>query len=553
MRPLSGSPWRARLKSRTRIPVPLVIGLVSAAAIAAIWLAVRPATSFSSIAVLPFLAAGSDEQAAYLDAAFGEFLHARLSGLTGIRVAPWETARRFADPTIPPQVVGQELEVEALVTGTWRVEGERLIGTVTLVRTDTGSTVATRPFAGTGEAVMDIQNEILLAVATWLRGELTDEDRSNLLRPAARFAQAYDWYLRGAEALGIGDEISVEIARTRFQKALELDPGLAEAHVGIGSTLTKGYYEGWMGDSALDAAERRFHTALQIQADSISALKGLIRISWHRGQSEECLRQGQRATSLGNGTGNLLALAEAFTLCGLPEDAIPLMRTILTLDPGNQNAYFFLLAALTWGDHHTESIAAVEAHRSRFGEFPELHELMLISHAGLGRSQEAVHHAERMLDGYPPDARNIKFVLAGLAFRRNGDERRARDVLNRAVAETRDELETTPDNTLTRLYLAWALAALDRWDEFDQEAERVRRGAPRNGFLRAELAVIYCSVGDIERCLAELQQALAAGYLPRAEVTYAFAFGDGKLGEAPGYAGFMQEFRRAEAQLRALR
>ena len=55
---------------------------------------------------------------------------------------------------------------------------------------------------------------------------------------------AYDLYLQGADLLQESTPEATEIAFEYFTRAVELDPGLTEAHVGLGAVHSTRYMSG---------------------------------------------------------------------------------------------------------------------------------------------------------------------------------------------------------------------------------------------------------------------------------------------------------------------
>jgi tetratricopeptide (TPR) repeat protein len=134
---------------------------------------------------------------------------------------------------------------------------------------------------------------------------------------------AEDWYERGSEL----EEVSSEEAMAAYRQALEIDPGLAEAHVNLGRLLHE------RGDAA--EAERHYRLALAVRPEDATAvfnlgvaLQDLDRLAEAAEAYEKALEIDR---SLADAHYNLAGLYERL---GQPEAAFRHLRTYRTLIQG---------------------------------------------------------------------------------------------------------------------------------------------------------------------------------------------------------------------------
>src|SRR6185503_5950885 len=119
--------------------------------------------------------------------------------------------------------------------------------------------------------VFAIQDEIAESVATSLRGSvLSGREKQALLRPQTG-AAAYEYYLRGRQHLPRLTQPDLEKSAEMFGRAIELDAGYGPAFAGL-ATVHATLYE-WFGarEDDLVRAERASQRALELAPDLAEA------------------------------------------------------------------------------------------------------------------------------------------------------------------------------------------------------------------------------------------------------------------------------------------
>src|SRR5262249_18425300 len=144
--------------------------------------------------------------------------------------------------------------------------------------------------------VLTVQQNIATSVATQLEGTLPAPEREALAVAPTKNVEAYRFCLEGANYLQSTDPQERAFALPNFEKAIELDPGLAEAYVGRGAVRVDAFFRG-IGSrrDVLETARTDFEKALTLRPTLGRALRGLLSVAYETGQSEEILRIGERA------------------------------------------------------------------------------------------------------------------------------------------------------------------------------------------------------------------------------------------------------------------
>jgi TolB-like protein/Tfp pilus assembly protein PilF len=223
-----------------------------------------PTHDLSAIAVLPFadMSPGRDQD--YLCEGLAEELINALTQIDGLRVASRTASFQFRGAGADVQAVGRHLGVGTLLEGSVRKADDRLRVTVQLIEVATGYHRWSQRFDRLLDDVFAIQDEIAESVATSLRGSvLSGREKQALLRPPTG-AAAYEYYLRGRQHLPRLTQPDLEKSRDMFERAIELDAGYGPAFAGL-ATVHATLYE-WYGarEDDLVRAERASHRALEL-------------------------------------------------------------------------------------------------------------------------------------------------------------------------------------------------------------------------------------------------------------------------------------------------
>ena len=498
-----------------------------------------------SVAVLPLTNISDDlAESDYLAEGISRSVITKLAQ-AGIRVTPWETARRYGHSNQSPDHIARELNVDSVLTGTFEFVGDRMVTTLSLVEAQSGLLTWAQEFEEPFEDIFRMQRRIAMGAATSLKKVLTGEEEKVLAAPESQSVDAYDFYLQGSHLLQEDDQESNEVAAEYFARALELDPDLAEAHVGLGAVHWLRYWAGTGEVESLDQAEASFDAALELDPASLRARRGLVEVHFLRGHSEACLIQGREAARLGrqNDVETLLARGEAYWSGGLGERSRPLLRRVMELDPVNQAAYHLFVTA-SWADEPQHTADVYDAYVRRFGESGFLQPWVGTAHYFLGNYDEARELYSKALTAEGDDPPWAHF-FAGLFFDEMGERERAEEVWYRGIEVTKRTLDDYPDHVGMRLFLASFLGLVGERDSFLVEEERALEIADVNPFELPALAAVHAKLGESERAVELLRRSLRSGRIDKLALA-ALEIAGVRL-DSPPYDQFLKEYE-AEVQ-----
>jgi TolB-like protein/Flp pilus assembly protein TadD len=197
-----------------------------------------PAPAPNSLAVLYFDNLSPDTADAYLADGLTDELIARLGQIERLSVTSRHAVQRYRGGAAPdPDVVGRELRVTYVVSGSVRRFAGNLRVTVELVRATTRVRVWGELYNRSSTDLLAIEADIAQQVAVGVAGRLLPQERGSLA-PPTRNREAYDHYLRGLvhHSRRLDDPHAVLRALHEFEAAVALDPTFARAYARIGAS-----------------------------------------------------------------------------------------------------------------------------------------------------------------------------------------------------------------------------------------------------------------------------------------------------------------------------
>jgi TolB-like protein len=286
--------------------------------------------------VLPFRMLRPDEETDFLAFAVPDAVTAALMGLEGLVVRSSALASGFAGETLDLKRIGEEADVDVVLTGTLLRAGDRIRASVQLLQVDDGTVVWSHaPQVGMRD-VFDLQDQIVERIVNTLTLSLTAREHQRLKNDVPATSTAYELFLRANQLLaaqGLVNLADQKVARDLYTRAVEEDPRYAPAWARLGRChwlLAKG---GEDRDYNVARAEECFKRALELSPDLPLAhnLYALLEIDEGRAQ-EAMVRLVRRGVS-GNAQPEMFgALVAACRYCGLLEASVAAHERARALD-----------------------------------------------------------------------------------------------------------------------------------------------------------------------------------------------------------------------------
>ena len=301
------------------------------------------AAGVRSIAVLPFVDMSEKKDQEYFADGISEEIRNRLAQIQGLKVSARTASFVFKGKNVPIEDIGEELDVEAVLEGSVRREGNQVRVTAQLVDARTNKNLWTQRYDRQLSSVFAIQDEVAADIVTAIKLKLT--------QGAAPLAQgelegttkpeASEAYMKGKHYLNRRTDADLRRAIEYFEKAIDEDPQFALAHAALAQTyaLLPAYGDFPVFDAVSkgQAAAARAVGLNASQAEAYSAL-GQIRQNFEW-DFESADRHYRNAIRFNNGYATAHQWrAEALLFLGDYEGSRTEIDLALDLDPASAPA-----------------------------------------------------------------------------------------------------------------------------------------------------------------------------------------------------------------------
>ena len=266
----------------------------------------------SSIVVLPFVDMSPRKDQEYFCHGVAEEIINTLTTVPGLRVISRTSAFAFQGQHLEVTEIGRRLRVGAALEGSVRKAGDRVRVTAQLVDAENGYQLWSKRFDRELSDVFAIQDEIAETIVNELQSGFAAKPASAeamARKPAGKRSslelEAHDAYLKGMYALNKWTDGSMQRALTDFREAIAQDPGFAPAY----AALAEGHIWLYSGLGILPAADTvpqaRWAVEKALALDPTLAdahrVRAMIAMShdWDRRGAEQALT---RALELGPGS-----------------------------------------------------------------------------------------------------------------------------------------------------------------------------------------------------------------------------------------------------------
>jgi TolB-like protein/DNA-binding winged helix-turn-helix (wHTH) protein/tetratricopeptide (TPR) repeat protein len=357
------SAWKSR---RMLLPAAIILAMVAVGAGIA-WryqVRSRQAVLNTSVAVLPFrdLSPGKDQE--FFSDGLTEELINDLSKVPGLKVTGRSSAFQFKGQNEDVRVIGRKLNVANVLEGSVRRDGNRVRITAELTNAADGFQLWSEEYEPTVDDIIAVQDEIARNVTTVLQTKLLGV--AGAAPPSSRRTnpKAYQAYLQAQYLNRRGfDQPTFQKTLDYVNQAIQFDPDYAAAFALRSTLMLQGANAGFVeADKAREQARADAQKAIQLDpnlADGYLALAFYqMDYEWHWSAAEGSLQQ---AAKLEPGSAEIND-QRAFLLrtMGKLEEAIKLQQQEVALDPLRIDAYLNLAFCLYAAGHYDEALAAVK-------------------------------------------------------------------------------------------------------------------------------------------------------------------------------------------------
>ena len=405
----------------------------------------RTSSAEKSIAVLPFNDLSPEKDHAYFGEGIAEELLGALAKVDGLRVAARRSSFWFKDREAQLGEIAAKLNVEHVLEGSVRRDGDRIRITAELIDASDGFTIWSETYEREMHGIFALQDEITRSIVDTLKLKLAISPL-----PPSRSTDAYDDYLQGLFYSDKSTETELRKSLDFFQRALDKDPQFSRAWTGIAKSWL------WLADAYvppleaypkvrdaairalqlndeeaeahvylaetkrildwdLDGAEAEFNRAVEIEPNSTPSNYFIAALHAARGERDKALTYLRRADRIDPASLWVSNFAcELYRYFGLYDEAFAAGERALQLDPTFAHWGEPALAALYREMGRFDDAIALYKKAQDFTERPGFG--LAITYARMNRSKEALETLNAAVAGWgyrPGDGAAHVHVLLG--------------------------------------------------------------------------------------------------------------------------------------------
>jgi adenylate cyclase len=327
----------------------------------------------NTIVVLPFKNVNGNTVDDYLADAVTDDLTTELSRLRRAWVIASGTAFTYKDKPNDPRQIGRELNVRYALQGSVRRAGPIVQVNAQLIDTESGTNLWANSFTYETSSLVDLQDSMLVRIATSLRDEVTRAGARHEVGTLAGDHNALDERMR-AMAASTGYPTPEKFLETRqyAEAGLKADPDNARLLGLLANVLTGDVLNGWngAGQAEVDRAEAAAKKAISLDHNTPLAHYALGYVHRLHGDHNAAFDAFNEATKIDpNLARGYCQAANELVFLGKAKDAIPLVEKAAKLSPKDASIGVFLWvkgrAYFTLGDYPNAIKALAESVRVR--------------------------------------------------------------------------------------------------------------------------------------------------------------------------------------------
>jgi len=359
-----------------------------------------------SIAVLPFLNMSGDPEQEFFADGIAEDILTGLARLRWLFVIARNSSFTYKGRHVDVRQVARELGVRYVLEGSVRKSGNRIRITGQLIEAETANHLWAERYDRALDDIFAVQDEITESVIGCIEPAVYAAEHDRVKRKPPHNLDAWENVVRGMFLYSQHSEPSTKDALDILNRAIELDPGYAQAHGLLAVCLAWRAFQGWEDrDTAFaQAAEGADRAVASDPGEPWAYLaRGFIAIAKRR--DSEAVDAFSRAIDISPNFAyahGLLGAAHAFG--GRPDHAIECIDRGVRLSPrdifGEEYQLYYAFAHFQAGRYAEAGAAAQLAIQQRPGH-PVLYIMAAASYGLAGETEKAGRAITQLTDLVP--------------------------------------------------------------------------------------------------------------------------------------------------------
>ncbi len=372
-----------------------------------------------AIAVLPFDNMSSDPEQEFFADGLTEDIITELSRFPGLFVIARNSTFSYKGKPLRVQDVCRELGVHYAVEGSVRRAGNRVRVNVQLIAAEGENHIWAERYDRELTDIFDLQDEITQTIVATLPGRVESADVARLERKPPESMAAYDYVMRGKihhHRVTAEDNIQ---ALSMFRKAIDLEPGLAQAHAWLSCTIgqTMGKFGGDR-DVLMPECRKEVEAAKSFDENDTDCNRILCEFGFMDRNWDDAAYYHDRAYRLNPNDPRVVAQrGDLMTRLGDGDEGVRWIETAMRLDPFCANNWVHILGRAHYMRERYED--AIAAFRRIANPRPAYLADMAACYARLGNDALVTQHCNAALAAEP--ALSVETYLSGYGLKEERD------------------------------------------------------------------------------------------------------------------------------------
>jgi len=398
---------------------------------------IRSTSPIKSLAVLPLNNLSGDATQEYFADGMTEAVIAGLARISALRVISRTSVMQYKESRKSLPEIADELKVDAIVEGSVQRSGDRVRITVQLIRAATDQPFWTQTYDRELRDVLAFQSEVAGAITREIQIKLTPQEQARLSSGRTVNSEAYDYYLRGKSHATILTESENQIAIEMLEHAVALDPNFAIAFAELARAYTRRLNsfapeEKQWEQKAFTAIEK----ALSLDPDLAEAHLARGLLLWTHANHfphERVIQEYREALSLNPNLDEAHhQLCVVYLHIGLLDESLQEIQTAVAINPSNTYAQYRVGMVYLYQGRAEEALAVFRKYRgAQAAAYSGYQTVWALSM--LGRRDEAWKAVEESLRQDPEDAGGATNGAAAMLAASDGDISKAEDLIRTAA------------------------------------------------------------------------------------------------------------------------
>ena len=429
-----------------------------------------PLPKIESIAVLPFENLSNDPEQEYSADGMTEELITNLGKISALRVISRTSVMRYKKTDKPLPQIGRELNVDAVVEGTFQRSGDRVRITANLLHAPTDRHLWAESYDRELRDILALQSEVARAIAEEIRIKSTPQERARMASRGSVDPEAYDAYMKGQRTMA---PRTYDIAIKYFRQAIEKEPNFAMAYAGLAGAYSElGNDELISPQESYPKAKAAARKALEIDDTLVAPHLTLgwakLRFDWDWAGAESEYRRA------------------------------------LQLNPSSAEAHMDYASFLPFLGRFDEARAETKQAQELdpLSSFPcmQMGAIFVMSH----QYDEAIEQVRKTIGIFPSEDRaNFSHFLLGLSYRGKG-------MFEEAIAEHEKNVALFPESPLHLGHLGCTYGLAGKKAQALKVIEQLKEQSRRKYVAPYDIALVYIGLGEKDQAFAWLEKAYLA-------------------------------------------